>query len=101
MDIDPKTLITASIGFVGTAAIGWIGIIRRIDTKVSRHELHDNLERRDTRVQEDLKRVLAALDKQNEKSAEHRKLTTDHLQELSRDIAVLKDRAGRSRGNAR
>jgi len=105
IELDPKTVVSTAMGAIGTAVIAWIGIIRRIDSKVSRHEFHENLERRDTRVRDDLKEVIERLgqqndklDKQNETSAEYRALSAEKLQKMSEDIAVLKDRAGRARG---
>lgn len=97
MTIDPQHLIGATIGVMSAGIAGWIGFVRRLESKVSRDEMHANLERRDTRVQEDLKRVLAALEKQNERSAEWRKLSGDKFDRIHQDIAVLKDRAGRTR----
>lgn len=99
MDIDPRIIFGTAATVITGSAAAFIGFIRRLDSKVSRDEMHDNLERRDTRVQENLDRVLEALDRQNERSAEYRKLTADQFQKLSEDIAVLKDRAGRRREN--
>lgn len=94
--IELNTLLTI-LGMAGGGVLLWIGLIRRVDTKVSHKELQDNLERRDTRVQNDIHQVLEELSKQNEISAQYRKLTADQLQKLSEDMAVLKDRAGRAR----
>jgi hypothetical protein len=93
MTVDIGPLLTG-LSLVAGLVVFWIGVIRRIDTKVSSKDLHDTLERRDTRVQSDIREVLNELGKQNEVSAEYRKLTTEHLNRLSEDIAVLKDRAG-------
>lgn len=81
-------------GVVITVVVGVIALIRRIDTKVSRPEFHQTFERRDTRVADELKEVLRKIEQQNELSAEYRALTTDKLEGLSKDMEVLKDRAG-------
>ena len=96
MQIDLGDALTV-IGVLGTIAAIWIGLTRRVDTKVGRKEFHELLERRDTRVQDDLKEVLRKLEQQNETSAEYRALATEKLETLSKDMAVLKDRAGQRR----
>lgn len=96
MTVDIGPLLTG-LGLVAGLIVFWIGVIRRIDTKVSSKDLHETLERRDSRVQNDIREVLTELGKQNETSALHRTLTQNQLQALREDMAVLKDRAGRAR----
>jgi len=108
MDFDPKAVLGWIIGMASTAIIGWIGIIRRIDSKISREEFTTNIERRDSRVRDDLKEILYKLDQQNstmlqkfdqqdDLSAEWRTLTADKMQKISEELAVIKDRDSRKR----
>lgn len=108
MTIDPEKLFYWVLGNASVCAVGFIAMIRRIDTKASRAEMdrrfdqnreeqRQNLERRDTRLREEMSEILKRLDKQDTESGLHRKLMTDKLDHLREDMAVLKDRALRRR----
>lgn len=97
IDADVLGVIATFLTLAGGGVFAWMRLNRRVDAKIGRKEFQDILERRDTRVSDDLKEVLRKLEQQNETSAEYRALSAEKLENLAKDLAVLKDRAGQRR----